>query len=348
MKKLDIKRKEAVMSKEKTNYEEAIAKSLLELQLSNPNVICIGQGVTGEKAIFGTTKNLPNLLEFPICEESMTGFALGLALNGYIPILSHIRLDFLVSSMNQIVNMADKYRQMFGDQQKIPLIIRGIIGRSWGQGSQHSGGFYPIFCHFPNLNVYAPVTANDAYNVYQKAVKNKNPSIIIEHRKLYGSSLTKNHIIKNYYTGDMHYFQSKNFPALTLVGISRTVIECLKVIPYFEKKEILPIDLFYPLQLNPLNIDKIIESAKKTKKVLIVENSWLNCGLGAEIAARIGTDAKVERIGFHPSSCPASSQLEDKYHPDAKTIADKISKMYGCSYIEYLLEEEQVPTKGPF
>ena len=334
------------------SYSGAINLALKKAIEINRNTLIIGQGVTGEKRIFNTTKDLPdaNLLEFPICEESMTGFAIGLATNGYNPILSHIRLDFTVSSMNQIVNMADKIHQMFGKQQKVPLVIRGIIGRSWGQGSQHSGGFYPIFCHFPNLNVYAPVTASDAYHSILNGIRNTNPTIIIEHRKLYESSLTSSLILNVDHTSGVHTLLDHDRPDITVVGISRTAIDCLKVNPYFETLGI-NLELFYPFILNPLEISKIEKSANITKKVLIVENSWINCGISAEISARLPSDVDVHRLGFHNSSCPASSYLEDLYYPDPIRIAQKILEVLDIEETltdYFFLEEDIKPTKGPF
>ena len=331
----------------KFDYATAIHLALRKAMEIDKKVIAIGQGVTGEKGIFGTTKGLPNLLEFPICEEAMTGFAIGLATNGYKPVLSHIRLDFLVCSMNQIVNMADKYRQMFGNQYEVPLVIRGIIGRSWGQGSQHSGGFYPIFCHFPNINVYAPVTANDAYYSILNGINNKNPTIIIEHRKLYDSSLTDsclNGVEKT------HTIVKNKNPKLTLVGISRTAIDCYKT-HYFFKSLGIDIDIIYPLSLNPLDVTKIVESAEKSKNILIVENSWVNCGISAEIIARLPPNISSHRMGFDPSSCPASSQLESLYYPEPLSIAKKVLEILKINTEvdeSLFLEEIQKSTKGPF
>ena len=332
-------------------YPEAINKALINLTNYNNKTLIIGQGVSGEKAIFDTTRNIPkeNLLDFPICEETMTGFGIGLAINGYKPILSHIRLDFMASSMNQIINMGDKYRQMFGNKYKIPLIIRGIIGRSWGQGAQHSQGFYPIFCHFPNLFVYAPVTANDAYHCLINNSNNDNPTIIIEHRKLYNSSLTSSEI-KNIDAPITKSFSSFHNPDLTLVGISRSVIDCYKIIPFFNKLGI-NIDVLYPVQLNPLNIYEIEESVKKSKNILIVENSWTNCGISAEIMARLPSNINKNRMGFNPSSCPASSYLENLYYPDAINIAKKILNIFNIKREikeELFLKENIKSTKGPF
>ena len=317
------------------NYEQGINLALQEvIKKYKDKALIIGQGVDGEKAIFGSTKDLSNLLDTPISEEAITGFCIGLALNGYKPILSHIRLDFILPSMNQIINMGTKIRGMFGNQQTLPFVIRGIIGRSWGQAGQHSGGFYPIFCHFPHLNVYAPVMPGDAYAAILQGVENPDPTIIIEHRKLYNSSIIKGKITSKNPLPTKRLFGIENWPHITLVGISRAAIECFKSACMLEREGIFA-DVFYPFRLNPLDITPILESANTTKKVLIVENSWINCGISAEISAQLPREVAVERMGFFPGVCPASKSLENHYFPDEHNIIAKIYDMLQINAIPY-------------
>ena len=330
-------------------YEGAINAALKEVT-EKEKALIIGQGVDGEKAIFGSTKDLPNLLDTPISEEAITGFCIGLALNGYKPILSHIRLDFILCSMNQIINMGAKIRGMFGNQQTIPFVIRGIIGRSWGQAGQHSGGFYPIFCHFPHINVYAPVMPMDAYTAILEGVENPDPTIIIEHRKLYSSSLVVHKgTMKRDSTPTKNLFYNGT-PTITIVGISRAAIECYKAACMLDEFDIF-VDVFYPFRLNPLDVQPIIESAIITGKVLIVENSWINCGISAEIAARLPKEIECERMGFFPGVCPASKSLENQYYPNEFTIGKKVLEMLKLNEIlepDPYLNETIIKTKGPF
>ena len=325
-------------------YEEAINKALKDLS-KEKNLLIVGQGVSDGKRVFETTKDLKNVLETPISEEGVTGFCIGLSLNGYIPVLSHIRFDFLFCGMNQLINMASKIRGMFGEQQKLPFIIRAIIGRSWGQGAQHSQGAYPVFCHFPNLNVYAPVRAFDAYVSLNEGAEKPDPTLIIEHRKLYGSSLSG---VENINVGILNKAEE---PKLTIVGVSRAAIEAYIAASYFSLNEI---DVLYPFYLNPLKIRHISDSVRESKKLIVVENSWVSCGISSEIITRLhekNIDFSFKRVGFFNGVCPSAKNLEEKYYENeannlVKTISDFMGKSFKMK--ENGLKEEFKKQKGVF
>src|ERR671926_1380467 len=119
----------------------------------------------GPERVFGT----------PLSEDAMTGAAVGMALAGLRPVHVHIRMDFLMLAMNQLVNVAAKSRYMFGGQVSVPLVVRAIIGKSWGQGAQHSQGLYSFFMHVPGLKVVAPSTAFDAKGALIASIRDDNP-----------------------------------------------------------------------------------------------------------------------------------------------------------------------------
>ena len=139
-------------------YCEAIAISMEKALKDHQNTIIIGQGVTDFKGIFGTVKGLSNsfpdrVLEAPISEDSVAGLCIGAALNGMYPINTHIRADFGLLIFNQLINLAAKYKYMFGGLFEIPVLFRMIIGRSWGQGAQHSQSLQSLMAHIPGLHV---------------------------------------------------------------------------------------------------------------------------------------------------------------------------------------------------
>src|SRR5438094_7004798 len=154
-------------------------------------VVLFGLDVDDPKAIQGTVRGLlakygpERVFGTPLSEDAMTGAAVGMALAGLRPIHVHIRMDFLMLAMNQLVNVAAKSRYMYGGRVALPLVVRSIIGKSWGQGAQHSQGLYSFFMHVPGLKVVAPSTPYDAKGCLAAAVRDENPVMFIEHRILY-------------------------------------------------------------------------------------------------------------------------------------------------------------------
>src|SRR5437667_5495597 len=148
-------------------YTEAVREATDQAMAQDPFVVVFGLGVDDPKAILGTTKGLldkygpERVFDTPLSEDAMTGVAIGMALAGLRPIHVHIRMDFLMLAMNQLINMAAKTHQMYGGQERVPLVVRAMIGKSWGQGAQHSQALHSFFMHVPGLKVVAPTTPSD-------------------------------------------------------------------------------------------------------------------------------------------------------------------------------------------
>ena len=174
-------------------YVEAIREAINLCMEVDPNVYVIGEGVPDPKGIFGTTTGLQQkygaerVLDMPLSEDGMTGMAIGSALTGLRPILTHQRVDFALLSMNQIVNNAAKWHYMFGGQTCVPLVIRMAIGMGWGQGAQHSQSLQAWFAHVPGLKVVMPVTPYDAKGLLISSIEDDNPVIFLEHRWLHNT-----------------------------------------------------------------------------------------------------------------------------------------------------------------
>ena len=175
-------------------FFEALREATDLCMSRDPNVYVMGLGVPDPKGIFGTTLGLEKkygsnrVLDMPASESAMTGAAMGSALVGLRPILTHQRLDFVMYAMDQIVNHAAKWHYMFGGRAKIPLVIRLVVGRGWGQGAQHSQSLQAWFAHVPGLKVVMPATAHDAKGLLIASVEDDNPVIFIEHRWLHNIS----------------------------------------------------------------------------------------------------------------------------------------------------------------
>src|SRR5499427_3046789 len=174
-------------------YADALREAVAQEMRLDPRVFLFGLDVDDHKAIQGSTRGL--LEEFgaervfgtPLSEDAMTGLAIGAAIAGMRPIHVHIRMDFLLLCMNQLINVAAKASYMYGGQVRVPLVVRSMIGKSWGQGAQHSQGLHAMFMHVPGLKVVAPSNAHDAKGCMIAAIRDDNPVIFVEHRLLYFS-----------------------------------------------------------------------------------------------------------------------------------------------------------------
>jgi pyruvate dehydrogenase E1 component beta subunit len=338
-------------------YGHAILDALTVAMEKDPSVFVMGIGVDDHKAVFGSTKNLVNrfgkerVFDTPISEAGMTGIAIGAALAGMRPVHIHIRVDFLYLAMDQIFNMAAKWRAMFGGKMNVPIVIRAVIGRSWGQGAQHSQNLASFFMHVPGLKVIMPTTAYEAKGMLLSAIFDPNPVIMIEHRLLYD---IKDEVPEGYYEMPLGQTRVRRTGKdITLVANSYMAVECLKAADYLSSYGI-EAEVVDPVSLVPLDEATILNSIRKTGRLLVVDTSWVNCGVSAEIAALAaekafeGLAAPVQRLGNAPATCPVSKPLEEEFYPNAKKIAVKVFQMLNRS-----MPDEEVPVltsqfKGPF
>ncbi len=270
-------------------YPEAIREALEQEMSLDQSVIVLGMGVDDPKAILGTTKGLVDkfgierVFDTPLSEDGMTGIAIGAALSGLRPVHVHIRMDFMLLAMNQIINMAAKMHYMFGGELSVPVVIRSMIGKSWGQGPQHSQSIYPLLMNIPGLKIVAPTTPYDAKGCLVQSIRDNNPVIFIEHRHLY---YQKGFVPEKTYT--VPFGRARILARgddITLIGISQMAVECLRAGIYLEKDGI-NAEVIDPVTLSPLDIDTIISSVSNTKKLLVVDNAWKICGAGAEIISK--------------------------------------------------------------
>jgi len=177
----------------KLTVSEIINKTISHAMRESDKVICFGLGVTDPKGVFGTTLDLEKkygsgrVFDVPASENALTGFAIGASLNSCIPILTHQRLDFALLSLDQIINTAAKWLYMFGGQFNVPITIRMIIGRGWGQGPTHSQNLQSIFSHIPGLKVVSASSPDNVANLLYSSIFDPNPVIFLEHRWLHNS-----------------------------------------------------------------------------------------------------------------------------------------------------------------
>lgn len=341
-------------------YKEAIRLGIARAMRQDDDVFLFGLDVDDHLGIQGTTLGLRDefganrVFGTPLSEDAMTGVAIGAAMAGMRPIHTHIRMDFLLLCMNQLVNIAAKAHYMFGGQVSVPMVARGIIGKSWGQGAQHSQGLHSLFMHVPGLRVVAPATPHDAMACMLTAVADNNPVIFVEHRLLYNRSGPVEAAAAPSILGRGRVCRAGS--DVTVIGISNMLHDALKAAALLEAAGV-SAEVIDPIWLAPLDIDLIVRSAEKTGRLIVADAAWTACGASAEIVAAVAErvpGVRVARIGFAPTPCPTTPSLEKAFYPDAVTICDTVMHLVGPdrkvpAFAVMAAEMQQDPEfKGPF
>ncbi|NDW20654.1 alpha-ketoacid dehydrogenase subunit beta [Alteromonas hispanica] len=343
-------------------YYEAVNEGCEQAMQEDDSVFLMGLDVDDHKGIQGSTLGLVDkfgperVFTTPLSEDAMTGVAIGAAMAGQRPIHVHIRMDFLMLCMNQLVNIAAKSHYMYGGTVQVPLVVRTIVGKSWGQGAQHSQGLHSMFAHIPGLKIVAPSNAYDAKGLMIQAVRDNNPVIVMEHRLLYG---TEAYVPKEPYSVEFGKSRViKNGNDITIVAISSMVAEAIKAAELLAEQG-MNAEIIDPVTISPLDSTTIEKSVKKTGRLLIVDNAWLNCGISAEISARVAESdiitqkVKIRRLGFAATTCPTTPSLENVFYPSPKSIAIAASLLCDPSNTWEPTEQQcelayQKNFKGPF
>jgi len=316
------------MSERLLDGAQAIREAIDGEMARDPSVFVMGLGVDDFRGTFGTTLGLKEkhgaarVFDTPLSEDTMTGVAVGAALAGLRPIHIHIRMDFVLLAMNQLANMAAKARYMWGGSVHVPMVVRCIIGRSWGQGAQHSQALHALLMHIPGLKVAAPSTPYDAKGLLTESIRDDNPVVFVEHRMVHR---LKGHVPEGSYTvpfGKARVLAEGS--DVTIVGVLHAAAECMRARALLESKG-LKAEVIDPVSLSPLDIAAIAGSAQRTGRLLVVDNAWTACGASAEILAQVaelsGPAVKMRRMGFAPVPCPTTRNLETLFYPSAGSIA---------------------------
>jgi len=322
---------------------EAIREALTIAMRDNPGVYLIGEGVTALDAVFGTTKGLPaefgpeRVIEMPIAENGMTGMAIGSALMGLHPIMSHRRVDFALLCLEQLFNAAAKSSYVSTGKHKVPLIVRMIIGRGWGQGPQHSQSLEAMFALIPGLKVVMPSTPYEFKGMLLAAVEDQNPVIMLEHRWLHHVT---GHVPRGHYTVPL------NGPKLmtavgsraeaTIVATSYMVLEALRAANALADIGC-PVEVINMSVLRPLSMVPVLASVIRTGRLVVCDTGSSQFGVGAEIIASIAEfdptvfKRPVMRIGLPDHPTPSSIALAEAYYPSSVDIVEAVERL--CDYI---------------
>lgn len=329
----------------KLKFNEAIKESTSIMMDKDKNVILVGLGVSDPKGIFGTTQNLHKIygskrvFDIPISENAITGIIIGAAINKMRPILTHQRVEFSLLSIEQIFNQAAKLFYMTGGQINVPIVIRIIIGRGWGNGAQHSQSLEAMFSHIPGLKVVSPSNAYDAKGLLSASVRDNNPVIFLEHRWLHNTS---------------SYVPKKNFKCeigrgkilkkgkdVTIIAFSYGAILAVEANKIMTKYNI-DAEIIDLISLRPLDKELIIKSVKKTKRLLVIDNGLLKYGISSEVIALVSENIyKILvkpplRIGIDDNIIPSSHKLSHICYPSIKIVLKKIQELLDIKNLDML------------
>jgi pyruvate/2-oxoglutarate/acetoin dehydrogenase E1 component len=320
-------------------YIEAIREAFEYCLERDDSVIIVGEGVPDPKSIFGSTKGLQDkfgnkrIFDMPLAENGMTGICIGAAIAGLKPVLVHQRIDFALLSLDQIINNAAKWRYMFNNNSHVPIVIRMIVGRGWGQGPQHSQSLQALFAHIPGLKVVMPATPNDAKQMLISAINDPDPVIFIEHRWLHN---IKGPVGVEFNAGRLDRANIlREGKDITICCISYMVVEGLIAQAILMDVFGVSVELIDVRSVNPIDFDTLLNSVMRTGRVIIADTGHQTAGISAELIATISTKAfdyltaRPERICSPDYPAPTGFNLTSEYYPGPRAIVLKALEMLG-------------------
>jgi pyruvate/2-oxoglutarate/acetoin dehydrogenase E1 component len=317
-------------------FAKAINEALFTAMELDPAVICYGLGVDDSKGVFGTTLGLQDwfgperVFDTPTSENAMTGIAIGAALNGVRPVVTHQRLDFFLLAMDQIVNNAAKWHYMFGSQNSVPITIRLILGRGWGQGPTHSQNLQAWFAHVPGLKVVMPTAAADAKGLLLSSIFDDNPVVFLEHRWLHN---LEGDVPQGDYRvpiGKAALLKEGN--DVSIVSLSYMTIEALHAVEALEQQGI-TCDLLDLRALCPIDWETIFTSVRKTGRLVVLDTASVTGSFAGEIIARVVETCfdclmqSPRRIALPDFPTPTSPALVRGFYKQAEDVITAVSQV---------------------
>lgn len=317
-------------------YADALRQGLGQAMELSSSVMVIGQLVDYAPGVFGSTTGLAErfgsarVRDFPVAESAMTSLGIGAAIAGMRPVLVHHRLDFMLYSIDAIVNWLSLWRFKANNESAAPLTIRAIVGRGWGQGPQHSKSLHAWFAHVPGLKVAMPATAFDAKGLLLESIFGEDPVLMIEHRSLF---TLKDQVPELPYRVRFGRAALRRRGGdVTLAALGVMVPFALRVAASLAKHgvEAEVVDL---RTVSPLDSDTVCASVTKTGRLAVLDPAWGSFGAAAEIVARVaerlGRSLRAEPLRItHPDShTPMSAALEAAYYPQEAAAVERLRQL---------------------
>jgi 2-oxoisovalerate dehydrogenase E1 component len=316
---------------------DGIHAALRESMEKDPSILVFGEDVARDKGgVFGITRHFTKdfgsrCFNTPLAEATIVGVAVGLSFHGYKPVIEIQFSDYAWPAMSQIVCELASMHYRSNGEWHCPVVLRMTTGGYIQGGPYHSQSIEAVFCHMPGLKVVIPSHPMDAYRLMRMAIEDPNPVIFLEHKALYRQPIS-------------YVYPSSFLPlgkaAVVREGKDITLIGYGFMIPMayeaaeLSSKEGISVEIIDLRSVNPIDMETILASVKKTGKVLIVHEAAKNCGLGAELSARIMEeafcylDAPVSRLTGKDCPIPYCKDLEEEVLPQKKDILVAIRKLY--------------------
>ena len=317
-------------------FMKATLEALTEEMAHNPKIFVMGEGIGVRGGNFATTSGLfaihgeERLRDTPICERGFVGLAGGAAMTGTRPVVDFMLADFVLDSVGEIINQIAKMQYMSSGRLKMPVLMRGCIGIGHAAATHHSGSYYSMYAHFPGLRVVVPSSPRDAKGLLKTALTCDDHVLFLEHRELMS---VKGPVPEE------EYFIDFGQAAVVREGTDVTVVALALMVHKVRAAcetlatEGISVELIDPRTVAPLDVDTIIRSVAKTGRLIIVDEDFAHCGIGAEIAAQLADrgfdelDAPIRRLNGKASPTPYSPTLEAAVVPNAESIAQAIREL---------------------
>ena len=315
------------------SYSLAINEALHQMMDAEPSVFLIGQGVKSPWYVGNTAQGLlerfggKRVIDTPVSENAVTGAAVGAAIAGMRPVVVHPRVDFMMYALDPIINEAANWFYMNGGKAPVPVVFWGIINRGGEQAAQHSQALHGIFSHIPGLKVVIPSTPYDAKGLMVAAIKEPNPVVFIDDRWLYRIEADVPEDLYDVEIGKAVIRRTGD--DVTLVSISYMANLTEKAAEELAASNI-SVEMIDMRTAKPLDLDTLLESVKKTGRLVIADGGWRSFGWAAEVAAVAAErlfeflKAPIRRVTLPDCPAPASQVLEKAYYPDAEIIIEAV------------------------
>ena len=339
-------------------YSQALSEGMVQAMELDPNIFITGIAVDYPSGIFGSTIDATKrfgpsrVFDAPAMENGLTGILIGAAAIGKRPIIVHPRVDFMFLAFDMLLQLAAKWNYMFGGNAgNVPIVIRAIVGRGWGQGATHSQSLHAPLAHFPGLTVVMPAFPSDAKGLMLSALKHSGPVVILEHRALYDTEGPVSESLEAIPIGKASVIcQGKD---ITIVATSYMSLEALLAADELRKNNIF-VEVLDLRSIRPLDETTILNSVKKTGRLIVADTSWELCGIASEVAALVAEKAfsflkaPVRRISLAACPAPVSYALEKAFYPSANTIIKAAMVMLGKDGENFTHINNIDTFKGPY
>ena len=321
------------MTTNKISFAQSIHQALYQAMDYDKSVIIMGQLVDYQPGIFGTTAGLADkfgqdrVIDFPVAESLMTSKSIGMAVDGLRPVLVHQRLDFSIYALDAVINWMSLWKFKSGGKNNLPITIRAIIGKGWGQGPQHSKSLYSLFAHLPGLRVCVPSNPKDAKGLLLDCIFGESPSIFLENRALFGMEdlVPDNMYITKHGKANI----IKEGSDLTIVSFGNELQIVRRAVNNIEHS----VEIIDLRSIKPIDFETIINSVNKTGKLMVIEGDWRSFGIASEVISTVCESEKCKlvkspvRLCYPDSHTPASSFLENEFYISENDIIKSIEKI---------------------